>query len=56
MQTGQEVQLFFALYVRIGKKCDLSDFDHDMIVSARQVGLSISEIADLLGFFTHNSL
>ena len=26
-----------------GKKCDLSDFDHGMIVGARQGGLSISE-------------
>ena len=36
--------------VRMGKKCDLSDFDRDMIVGARQGGLSISETADLLGF------
>ena len=34
----------------MGKKCDLSDFDHGMIVGARQGGLSISETADLLGF------
>ena len=39
------------------KKCDLSDFDHGMIVGARQAGLSIStETADLLGIFTHNSI
>ena len=44
---GQEVQLFFRPNVRMGKK---SDFDHGMIVGARQGGLSISETADLLGF------
>ena len=32
------------------KKGDLSDFEHDMVVGARQAGLSISETADLLGF------
>ena len=37
---GQEVQLFFRLNVRMGKKCDLSDFDHGMIIGARQGGLS----------------
>ena len=31
-------------------ECDLSDFDHGMIVGARQAGLRISETADLLGF------
>ena len=50
MQIGQEVQLFFRPNVRMGKKCDLSDFDRGMIVAARQGGLSISETADLLGF------
>ena len=35
---------------RMGKKCDLSDFDHGMIVGARRGGLSISENANLMGF------
>ena len=38
-RPGQEVQLFFRPNDRIGKKCDLSDFDHGMIVGARQGGL-----------------
>ncbi len=33
----------------MGKKGDLSDFECGLVVSARQVGLSISETADLLG-------
>ncbi len=33
----------------MGKKGDLSDFEHGMVVDARP-GLSISETADLLGF------
>ena len=37
---GQEVQLLFRPNVRMGKKCDLSDFDHGMIVGTRQSGLS----------------
>ena len=36
--------------MRIGEKYDLSDFDHGMIVGARQGDLSISETADHLGF------
>uniref|UniRef100_A0A8C4T1R3 Uncharacterized protein n=1 Tax=Erpetoichthys calabaricus TaxID=27687 RepID=A0A8C4T1R3_ERPCA len=32
------------------KKCDLSDFNHIMIVSARQAGLRIPVAAYLLGF------
>lgn len=47
---GQEVQLLFRPNIRMGKKCDLSDFDREMIVGVRQGGLSISETADLLGF------
>ena len=42
--------MFFRPNVKIGKKYDLSDFDRGMIVGAREGGLSISEIADLLGF------
>ena len=34
----------------MGKKGDLSDFESSMVVGARRAGLSISEIADLLGF------
>ncbi len=34
----------------MGKKRDLSDFEHGMVVGARQAGLSISITADLLGF------
>ena len=45
-----EIQLFFRPNVKIGKKCDQSDFDHGMIVGARQGSLSISEIANLVGF------
>ena len=41
--------MFFRPNVRMGKKCDLSDFDRNMIVGARQGGLCISEAADLLG-------
>ena len=56
MQTGcgQELQLFFRPYFRMGKKCDLSDFDRGMIVGVRQGGLNISETADLLGFSRAN--
>ena len=34
----------------MGKKCGLSDIDHQMSIGARQGSLSISETADLLGF------
>ncbi|KAF7643371.1 hypothetical protein LDENG_00240420 [Lucifuga dentata] len=34
----------------MGKKGNLSDFEHSMVVGARQAGLSIAETADLLGF------
>ncbi len=36
--------------LRMGKKGDLSDFERGMAVGARRAGLSISKIADLLGF------
>ncbi len=32
----------------MGKKWDLSDFEHGMVVGARRAGLSISKTADLL--------
>ncbi len=34
----------------MGKKGDLSDFEHGMVVGAIQAGLSISKTADLLEF------
>ncbi len=34
----------------MGKKGDLSDFEHIMIIGDRRAGLSISKTADLLGF------
>ncbi len=34
----------------MGKKGDLSDFEHGMVVGTRRAGLSISKTADLLGF------
>ncbi len=34
----------------MGKKGDLSEFEHGMVVDARRAGLSISKTADLLGF------
>ena len=43
---SQKVQLFVRPNVRIGKKCDRSDFDRGVIVGARQGGLVISETAD----------
>lgn len=42
--------LKFKLQDRTGKKGDLNDFEHNMVVVARQAGLRISETADLLGF------
>jgi len=42
--------LRFKPSIRIGKKGDLSDFEHGMVVGARQAGLSISATADLLRF------
>jgi len=34
----------------MGKKCDLSNFEHGMVVGARRPGLSISQSTQLLGF------
>jgi len=34
----------------MGKRGDLSNFEHGMVVGARQAGLSISQSAQLLGF------
>ncbi len=34
----------------MGKKEDLSYFEHGIVVGARRAGLSISKTADLLGF------
>ncbi len=34
----------------MGKKGDLSDFEHGMVVGARRADLSISKTDDLLGF------
>ena len=48
MQTWSRGSAVFQ--IRMGKKCDLSGFNYGMIVGARQVGLSISETADPLGF------
>lgn len=39
----------------MGTKCDLSDFEHCMVVGALQAGLSNSESADLLGF-SHSAI
>jgi len=34
----------------MGKKCDLSNFEHGMVVGARRADLSISQSAQLQGF------
>ena len=47
---GQELQLMFTSAIRMGKECDVSDFDRYMIVGARRAGLSTSVTADLLPF------
>jgi len=47
---GQDNLLNSKLNVRMGKKGDLSNFECDMVVGARQAGLSISQSAQLLGF------
>lgn len=40
----------------MGNKRDLSESEHDMVVGARQAGLSISKAADLPGFSPDNRL
>ena len=40
----------FTTTIRMGKQCDVSDFNLGMIVGARRAGLSVSVTADLLGF------
>lgn len=50
VDAGQEFQLMLTSNIRVGKTFPVSDFDNDMIVGARGAGLSVSEIADLLGF------
>ena len=40
----------FTSTIRMGKKCDLCDFDRSMIVGARLAGLNISVPAHLLEF------
>ena len=40
-RSGQEVQLFFRPNVRMGEKRDVCDFDHGIIVGARQGGLKL---------------
>ncbi len=42
--------LKFKPSIRMGKKGVLSGFERGMVVGARRTGLSISRIADLLGF------
>ena len=42
--------LKFKPSIRMGKKGDLSDFEHGMVVGAKRAGPSISETADILGF------
>ena len=48
MQTWSKGSAVFQTSVTIGEKCDLLDFDHGVIIGARQGGLNISETADLL--------
>ncbi len=48
--SGEDNLLKFKPSIRMGKKGDLSDFEHGMVVGARQAGLSISKITDLLEF------
>jgi len=49
-RCGKDDLLKFKPSIRMGKKGDLSDFEHGMVVDTRRAGLSISKTADLLGF------
>ena len=40
-ESGQELQLMFTSNIRLRKKCDLSDFDCGLIVSAGQAGVTV---------------
>ncbi len=40
----------------MGKKGDLSDFEHGMVVGARRAGLSISKLSISTWIFMHNHL
>lgn len=42
--------LKFQANIRMGTRGDSSDFEHGIVVGARQATLSITETADLLGF------
>lgn len=41
MQMGQQIKVMFTSTVGLGKKCDLSHFDHGTILKASQGGLRI---------------
>jgi len=47
---GQDNLLNSKLNVRMGKKGDLGNSEHGMVVGARRACLSISQSAQLLGF------
>ncbi len=49
-RCGEDNLLKFKPSIRMGKKGDLSDFEHGMVVGTRRAGLSISKTVDLLGF------
>lgn len=52
----QDNLLKFKLTIKMGKKSTLNNFECGMVVSARLVGLSVSQSADPLGFFHTTSL
>lgn len=41
LRDGQDDLLVLKLSIRMGKKCNLNDFEFDMVVGARWPGLSI---------------